>query len=74
MEQVQIPDFILKRLGLEVAKNQLLEEQLAEQQKANKALSDALKLKGEGLVVGEEGVDSERLSEALEVVRDAETA
>lgn len=73
--ELQIPDFVLKRLGLEVARNQLLEEQLAESQETVQKLSDALELQGKGLEVTEEGVDPERLADAMALVKpDAETA
>lgn len=69
-ESITLPDFVLKRMGLETFRMALLEEQLAEKDKTIQELSDALALKGEGMTVPAEGMPVENLTKALEVVRD----
>lgn len=72
-ESITLPEFVLKRLGLEVAKNALLEEQTAEKDRTIQELSDALSLQGEGMDVPAEGIPVERLSDAIEKVRNGST-
>lgn len=73
-ETITLPDFVLKRLGLESAKSALLEEQIAERDRTIQELSDALKLQGEGMDVPAEGVPVDRLASAVEKVRNGSTA